>query len=83
MIIKTIIRHRNCASVWEIATAAPLSFHLPDTLDWSCLSNQRKNQAIIVPAVKPVKSPTIGTPKKGNHSSSDTLGNEHLFVNPE
>lgn len=33
---------------WSNSTAAP-SFHLSDTLDWSSLSAQIKNQVIVIP----------------------------------
>ncbi len=33
---------------WSNSTAAP-SFHLSDTLDWSSLSTQIKNQVIVIP----------------------------------
>ncbi len=68
--IKKIIWQRTCASRWEHETSAP-AFHLPDTLDWSCMSNQRKNQVFVVPPAKVGKSQTIGTPQKENFSSSN------------
>ena len=33
---------------WSHSTAAP-SFHLSDTLDWSSLAAQIKNQVIVIP----------------------------------
>lgn len=33
---------------WSNSTAAP-SFHLSDTLDWSSLAAQIKNQVIVIP----------------------------------
>lgn len=46
--MKSIKRINTVENTYGIGTAAP-TFHMSDTLDWSCFSARIKNQTVIVP----------------------------------
>ena len=54
----TIIQHNQTSPGRYPSTAAP-GFHLSDTLDWSSLFVQIKNQVIILPAYTLLAKPEI------------------------